>query len=220
MPHRTLIAYLFWILLGGHIPVRAQSDFTAVDAYAARQRLHGRDIERLTDTLTAPYATELEKARAIFVWISENIAYDCGAENRLPEEPAEATEPLYYTQVQLKNILDTRRTRCEGFAFLFQVMCKLAGIQCVMLEGFARFAGEKVDPATVSPNHAWNAVCLDGAWYEMDVTAGSGHCEGRRYQPAREEAYFRMSPQLLERTYILIEDGRRLLNQGRIIFKF
>jgi len=201
------------------LPLVAQTDFGNVDAYASRLRIRGNDIEQLTDTLTAPFHTELEKARAIFVWIGQNIAYDCGSENRLEQEPAEAIHPLYYTQVQLGNILKTRRTRCEGYAFMFKLMCNLSGIYCSIQEGFARFGGEKVDPATVMPNHAWNAVCLDGNWYEIDVSAGSGSCEGRRFRAGRQEDYFRMSSKLLERVYIPIDDHRRSNNQGWITLK-
>jgi len=201
------------------LPLLAQTDFGNVDAYASRLRIRGNDIEQLTDTLTAPFSTELQKARAIFVWISENIAYDCGSENRLEAEPEEAIDPLYYTQVQLGNILKTRRTRCEGFAFTFKLMCNLSGIYCSIQEGFARFGGEKVDPATVMPNHAWNAVCLDGNWFEIDVSAGSGACEGRRFRAGRKEEYFCMSPKLLERLYIPIDDHRRSNNQGWITLK-
>lgn len=201
------------------LPLAAQRDFTIVDAYAGRLKIRGNDIEQLTDTLTAPFSTELEKARAIFVWIGQNIAYDCGSENRLEQEPREAIEPLYYTQIQLENILKTRRTRCDGYAFMFKLMCRLSGIYCTVQEGFARFAGEKVDPATVKPNHAWNAACLDGEWYEFDVGAGSGGCDGRRFRARRDEAYFRMSPALLERQYIPVDDHRHSNNQGWIILK-
>ena len=198
----------------------AQPDFTAVDAYATHLSLRYNDIEQIADTLTAPFDTELEKARAVFIWITEHIAYDCGSENRLEAEPETALDPLYYSQVQLSNILNTRRTRCEGFSFLFKLMCNLSGIYCTVVEGYARFSGEKVDPATVLPNHAWNAVRLDGAWAETDVSAGAGHCAGRRFRRAFQPEYFRMSPDLLERTYIMVEDGRRSINQGRVILKF
>lgn len=197
-----------------------QTNFSEVDAYAAQFHIVHNDIEQLTDTLTAPYATDTEKARAIFTWIGLNIDYDCGSENRLPAEPESAIDPLYYTQVQLQNILRTRRTRCEGYAFLFKLMCNLAGIYCTQMEGYARFRGERVDPATVRPNHAWNAACLDGEWSEIDVSAGSGSCDGRRFRRERRDEHFRMSAGLLEKIYIPVYDGRRSSNQGWLILKF
>ena len=105
---------------------------------------------------------------------------------------------------------------------------KLAWHVCDILSGdeaphyFAiyRFDGEKVNPDTVEPNHAWNAVCLDGEWFETDLTAAAGQCEGGSFQKERRDEYFQMSPQLIERLYIPINDKRRSGNSGRVILKF
>ncbi|MEZ4966693.1 MAG: transglutaminase domain-containing protein [Saprospiraceae bacterium] len=189
------------------------------DAHARSISITGSDLIALTDSLTTPFSTDRDKARAIFTWISEHIAYDCGNRNRLAEEPEEAVHPLYYTQQQLQNILATRRTRCDGYAFLFRLMCRLSGIYATTLEGYARFNGEKVNPATAEPNHAWNAACLDGDWYEIDITAASGYCEGGRFRAEQREQYFLMSEELVARTYIPVNDSRRSDNQGRIRFE-
>lgn len=199
----------------------AQPDFSAIDAYVRSLPFRGeKDIIRITDSLTNPFSSDLEKGRAIFSWITEHIAYDCGRQNRLDAEPQEAVHPLYYTQQQLELILKRRRTRCDGYAFLFQLMCRLSGIYATTREGYARFDGQKVDPAAVEPNHAWNAACFDGTWYELDLTAASGQCEGGQFHRERREAYFLMDENLLEQRYIPIEDGRHSNNSGRIILKF
>lgn len=202
---------------------RAQSspDFSAVDAYARSLPFRDtKDILLITDSLTGRFAADMEKGRAIFIWITENISYDCGGQNRLETEPEEAVHPLFYTQQQLQLILKTRRTRCDGYAFLFKLMCRLSGIYATTCEGYARFAGGKVNPATVEPNHAWNAVCFDGVWYEADLTAAAGQCDGAQFRPGRQEKFFMMEKTLLERLYIPIEDQRNSGNSGRIILKF
>lgn len=197
------------------------SDFPAVDAHARSLAFRGeKDIIRITDSLTNRFESDLEKGRAIFVWITENIAYDCGKQNRLEAEPEEAVHPFYYTKQQLELIMKTRRTRCDGYAFLFRLMCRLAGIYATTLEGYARFENENVNPATVEPNHAWNAVCFDGEWHELDLTAASGQCEGNQFRRERREEFFLMNEKTLERLYIPIEDSRRTDNSGRIILKF
>lgn len=199
----------------------AQTDFAAVDSYARSLPFRGeKDIIRITDSLTNRFPTDLEKGRAIFTWLTEHIAYDCGKENRLEAEPAEAVHPLFYTQQQLELIMKRRRTRCEGYAFMFKLMCRLAGIYATTREGYARFNERKVDPATVQPNHAWNAACFDGEWYEIDLTAASGQCDGGQFRRAHREEYFLLNEKLLERLYIPIEDERRSNNSGRIILKF
>lgn len=214
---KLIVTGLFLFRVAGSL--WSQHDFAAADAHAARLQIGHDDIEQLTDSLTAPFGTDTEKARAIFTWIGLHIAYDCGSENRLLAEPEEVVDPLFYTQLQLENILRTHRTRCEGYAFLFKLMCRLAGIYCTQVEGYARFRGERVDPATVLPNHSWNAACLDGEWSEIDVSAGSGACEGQRFRRERRDEYFRMQPSLLEKTYIPVYDGRLSNNQGWLILK-
>lgn len=199
----------------------AQTDFAAIDSWAASLPFRGeKNIIRITDSLTNRFESDLEKGRAIFSWITEHIAYDCGQQNRLEAEPEEATHPLYYTQQQVELILKRRRTRCEGYAFMFRIMCRLTGIYATTLEGYARFDGRKVDPATVEPNHAWNAVCFDGEWRELDLTAASGQCNGGQFHRERREEFFLINEKTLERLYILIEDERHSNNSGRIILKF
>lgn len=199
---------------------QSENNFQSIDLRASRMVLQGDDIIGLTDSLTAPYTTELEKARAIFAWLGAHIAYDCGSENRLQEIAEETVHPLFYTQQQVQNILRTRRTRCEGYAFMFKLMCNLEGIYCTRLEGYLLEPGVKVDTATVMPNHAWNAVRLDSTWYEVDPTAGAGHCAGKRFRRQLNGAYFQLSDQLLKQQYLPITDDRSSNNQGRVILKY
>lgn len=211
---------IFFFLLPATLSL-AQPDFSSVDTYARSLPFRGeKDIIRITDSLTNPFPSDVEKGRAIFIWITEYIAYDCGGRNRIEAEPDEAVHPLYYTQQQLGLIMKTRRTRCDGYAFLFRLMCRLSGIYATTLEGYARFAGGRVDPSTVEPNHAWNAVCFDGVWYEADLTAAAGQCENGQFLRNYSGEYFMMSEKLTQQLYIPIEDGRNSNNSGRIILKF
>ncbi len=47
---------------------------------------------------------------------------------------------------------------CESYAEAFQMLCHMVGIECT---GVIGFAGE---------GHKWNAVKIDGEWYQCDVT--------------------------------------------------
>ncbi|MBK7937946.1 MAG: hypothetical protein IPJ82_13030 [Lewinellaceae bacterium] len=217
-----VVLCMLWVSFSASF-ARSQSppDFPAIDTYARSLDFRGeKDIIRITDSLTGRYTTDLEKGRAIFIWITGHIAYDCGAENRLEKEPEEVIHPLYYTHYQLISIMKTRRTRCDGFSFLFKLMCRLAGIYTSVQEGYLRQGGEKVNPGTVEPNHAWNAVCYDGAWFETDLTAAAGQCEGKSFSRGLREEYFQMTPGLLERLYIPVQDHRSSSNSGRIILKY
>ena len=46
---------------------------------------------------------------------------------------------------------------CRDFANIYLIMCREQGIPCVMCSPSAR-------------NHVWNAIYVDGRWYEVDLT--------------------------------------------------
>lgn len=48
---------------------------------------------------------------------------------------------------------------CEGYARSFKLLCKYAGIECILVTGYSKGVG-----------HMWNMVNLDGNWYHVDVT--------------------------------------------------
>lgn len=51
------------------------------------------------------------------------------------------------------------RAVCEGYARAFKLICKFAGIECILVTGDSKGVG-----------HMWNMVNLDGQWYHVDVT--------------------------------------------------
>lgn len=53
-----------------------------------------------------------------------------------------------------------KEANCEGYAKAFGLLCSRTGIKCVLVTGES-YEGE---------NHAWNQVCVNGEWYNMDVT--------------------------------------------------
>lgn len=65
---------------------------------------------------------------------------------------------------------------CEGYAKGFQMLLTYAGIESIYAVGYGNGGG-----------HAWNLVCLDGEWYNIDLTwndvgrDGSYH-DGIRYR--------------------------------------
>ena len=53
---------------------------------------------------------------------------------------------------------------CAGYAFAYEYLLQQCGIPCTMVFGYAGKNGEEAS------RHAWNLVCLDGEWYEVDPT--------------------------------------------------
>lgn len=128
------------------------------------------EIVGITDGLTAGKATDTEKVKAIFDWVSQNVKYDYTAfysclkrdggtwltqeeEQRIHE----AANP-FYAYVQKLAI-------CDGYTDLCFLMCSIAGIPAVCIAGDSNERG-----LGGSGPHAWNAALVDGRWLFFDST--------------------------------------------------
>lgn len=107
---------------------------------------------------------DVEKIRAIFRWICDNIEYD-----------SDSLRYGTYMECDMSpdGILDSGKAVCEGFCNLFVALCEAAGCEATRVVGWARSAivDEK---SLIVPNHMWNVFHLDGVWHLVDITWSSG----------------------------------------------
>ncbi|MBC9909983.1 transglutaminase domain-containing protein [Chitinophaga varians] len=157
-------------LAQGTIPVK---DFSATDSLARTVRYHG-DLHQLTTELTAPYADQLSKTRALFIWVTHNIAYDYKDYNRKKGVYVNAFRRKPEGDYLLK-ILRKKKAICDGYARLFRSMCTIAGIRCEVITGYTKNKPYQAGSLGAA-DHAWNAVYLDSAWFAMDPTWAAGGC--------------------------------------------
>lgn len=132
------------------------------------------------DTLAAYLSktgwNELQKTRAIWRWITSNIAYDTARKN--------------YTAGET---LRDRQGTCQGYSELFIELALRAGIMAIEITGYGR--GADYSPGgRVTNNHAWNGVLIDGRWYLLDCTYGAGHVREDRFIREYREHYFLTPP--------------------------
>jgi hypothetical protein len=135
-----------------------------------------------TDTLAKQLAalgnTELQKVRAIFRWITQNIDYNVrpiGRNKKTPalfyEEPDDSSSPLPPLDERVaRKVLFKGVALCEGYSRLFKTLCDHAGIKSEIIYGYARTNTSR----RFGVNHAWNAVYIDSTWHLLDVTWASG----------------------------------------------
>ena len=96
-------------------------------------------------------ASDYEKAKYVFDYLTTNVEYRTDAENN-------------------QNIISVflqKETVCQGYANAAQYLLSQLGIQSVVVTGTA--GGQA---------HAWNLVQLDGEYYYMDVTWGNSAYTG------------------------------------------
>ncbi len=97
--------------------------------------------------------SDYEKVRAVYDYVYSNVDYDrVHKDNENNHLKATAYSALYYGQAV-----------CQGYSVLMYRLLRESGIDCRVITGNAYN-----DDGTVF--HAWNIVCIDGKYYNLDVT--------------------------------------------------
>jgi len=143
------------------------------------------EVRSIAAAVAPEGAGDEAKARAIFMWVTANIAYD----------------PSYYTTGSAKDqtlaqVLATRKSVCFGFASVFEALAKASGLDCVTVQGYSKgYRFSAGDPLAEKPNHAWNAVRVDGTWRLVDCTWGAGYLdESVQFRRSTNEHYLFTPP--------------------------
>ena len=105
--------------------------------------------------LCRPYRSDVQRLRAIFMWVSEKVAW---------EEDFEG-------DIDTRRVIQTRRGCSEEIAVLVYEMCAAMGMHSEVVRGFLKTPGEIAEH--IRPNHWWNAVVSDGEWRIMDCSLAS-----------------------------------------------
>ena len=111
--------YLFIFLLLGFVMANAQ--------------------ESLSEKLLRGAATDKQKVTAIFRWITANINYNSSPQRRInPPITEEEEGPLKPLHERVAEMVIKRKTAfCDGFARLFTALCDKAGLQSIIICGYA-----------------------------------------------------------------------------------
>lgn len=144
-------------------------DFQEIDQYVTGTPESAEtSIQTLVNYLVMPCTTGIEKTRAIYDWIAQNIDYDVytyfSGLYKTPNCPDQSAEAVF----------SRRNGICEGYANLFLKMAGYAGLQTVKVLGWGRtdYTNEGY-----TKDHAWNAVKINGEWQLLDATWGAGYSD-------------------------------------------
>lgn len=162
-------------------------------------------IETLAAYLAGAGKTDHEKARAIYRWITASIVYNVVG---FVEEN--------YGDVSAEGTLRNRMSVCNGYANLFQRLAQAAGLEAVVVTGYARGANDEIGlPYRDKDKHAWNAVKIDGKWQLLDCTwgAGSSDLEHRRFEPQFDPFWFLTPPDEMIYTHFPNDLSLQLLDR-------
>jgi len=180
---------LLFLLFTSLIYAQPQEDFSEIDAYARQTPAsEAQSVEQLASYLTQDAKTDLEKVRAFYVWISENVRYDVPLyfdENATNQEKLKKQQP--------ERVLKYQKAVCEGYTNLFHELCKATDVTSEKVAGYTRYPDGEIN----RNGHTWNAVQIDGGWYLLDNTWGAGYVDPqkRRFHKDFQENYFLVKPE-------------------------
>lgn len=200
---KTILASIFSLAFCSVFAQTKAISFSLIDKRI--KTIQSLNPDTLAKKLTSPYKTDTEKVRAIFKWITENIAYDTKAYHN----PKEAYEGLWqlsaastnsdiqkdYNDRIVQKILKERKAICDGYSRLFKTLCYYAKIKCEIITGYIRWASDPIGAMT-NRQHAWNAVYINGLWKLIDATWASGYSntEVTEFTKYYDEFYFFTNP--------------------------
>ena len=172
-----------------------------------------KDPDQLVSYLEKMVDTDLEKARALYVWLADNIIYDAKSinKNKFGDNTA-------------LGVLKSKKAVCEGYAKLFEFLGKKMGLNIRSVGGYSKndvlqefwdFEGEEGD-------HAWNVIKINEEWRVFDATWGAGNGEESRgkleFTKSYTDNWFNLSPYEAIFTHFP-EDTSLILTAPRLTLK-
>lgn len=165
-------------LSGGAQTLPAVARLAELDAHSLNAPVSVQSsIKALATYLASPARNDFEKGRTIFRWITQNVAYD-----------AKGFFAKRYGDQSPEGVLRTRLAVCQGYSELYEALGRAAGLEVLVIDGWAKGYGYDVKELNGDTNHAWNAIKVDGGWYLLDSTWGAGYLDEtgsfvREFQP-------------------------------------
>lgn len=176
------------------------------DAHALNApRRAERGVDRLADYFLQAAETDEEKARMIYRWMTDRIAYDTDAFFMGSISNTEAMEVLRF-----------RKAVCSGYAVLFQELAEAMDLEVRIITGHSK--GYGFDPrkvSTLADNHAWIAARINGNWELIDPTWGAGHipADSRDFVKQFSGFYFMADPKKIIYTHFPSDPQWQLLDE-------
>lgn len=213
---KTFLLALF--LLSFHF-ISAQ-DYKHIDSIVASYPKKFKSIESFASKVASDFKTDIEKTRAVYYWVANNIMYDYKSyrnrENgyKAIKVESELDYEKRFLKMQRKyaeKALKRNTAVCEGYSQILKFTLQELNIECVVIEGFAKTYANEIGRKRNTSNHAWNAVKINNKWHLIDATWSTGNKEGSDIFQF-DDIYFFINPEKLILTHFPQDTKWQLLN--------
>lgn len=185
---KKITFYILTLFLLLTLDAYSQSKFSEIDE-DARNVVYNSE-KSLAKELTKNCSTDLEKVRAIFIWVTDNIAYDF----KLFHSPKIQKELYTSKNEVIEHVLKTRKAVCAGYSYLFKNLCHEVNIECVTIIGFSKQYLADGHKNKKIVDHAWNGVKIGNKWFLLDATWASGNSFGNQFTKEFDDFWFLTDP--------------------------
>ena len=185
------------------LSVRKSTVDKALASLPARSRTTKVKMIEAMKTAKKTYSlSEAETAYMVYKWEAENIVYDCYNFNHDRNKIDYSEDGTY----------NAGKGVCDGYAKIFLVMCTSLGLEAARVVGYSKSGDFYPGYMPSRADHAWNAVKIGGNYYVLDVTWGSGSCNGDSYVKSLKDSYFCSNPDAFIRTHLPVEQKWQLVS--------
>ncbi len=125
--------------------------------FGSEETLEVADLPTLARKITVGASTDYQRLEAIYDWVTANFAYDL---DKLKNMSAYDSGAAY--------LLETGKGICHDYADLTRALLTELGIESTYE------SGDVYPVEGTTERHAWNHAKIDGIWYALDTTWGSG----------------------------------------------
>ena len=164
------------------------------------------DINTLAIRIQNDFSQPADRARAVYIWITENISYNLAAYyatlNRIPSPPKDPTPDLKAERERkervAQSVFQRRITLCEGYSSLFQELAERVGLEARMIKGVTKTGARDIGKNRRLKDHIWNAVLVDAQWQLIDPTwaAGIEDAQTKSWVRQRNDFFFFTPPDI------------------------
>ncbi len=140
----------------------------SADELSGKQSELSRESNNIVTEVTSSDMSDEEKCRALYNYFNGHTSYD---NNALAE-----AEAFGYTKGEgwkdsedafnAYGIIVKKTGVCQSYALSYKLLCHLCGVEAKVITGY-------LDDTLP---HAWNAVRLNGEWYQTDCTNNETNC--------------------------------------------
>ena len=158
-------------------------DYSAVDKKVSEMYSRIQTTDALARYVNINFTTDIDKTRAIFMWLANNIAYD--VESAYAKSKANKND-----KQRIENTLSERKGVCGDYSLIFRDVCTKVGVKCFCVNGYTKNGG-----ITPDSSHTWCVAMIDSAWFIFEPTWAAGGINNGRFFKKLNTRYFKMSPE-------------------------